>query len=156
MLPFDTLVVQVRLAQAHPSTRAATHAGGPSHLWSPLKKPAFQSLPKGTKIFTPTRRLAKVMEIDASGRVHVEYLNARVAGHAEQGCFPLYLVKADDICNTKNTQVQHTCGHGDKYAEARDFWASNTGLRSDRTPFSMRGSRVPIVPNSDKADDERS
>ncbi len=90
-----------------------------------MPKPDFQSLPKGTKFYTPTRRLAKVVDIDSDGRVHVEYVNHRTGGRPEEGCFPLKLVKASDICKT-NTDVQHTCGKGEAAPEYY-FWRERAG-----------------------------
>lgn len=87
-----------------------------------LPKPTFQSLPRGTKIYTPTRRLARVDSVDENGRVHVTYCNGRVDGHAEEACFPLSLVKESDICNTRDTHVQHTCGKGDASLEYKPRW----------------------------------
>jgi len=63
---------------------------GPFHC--PLR---FQSLPKDTKLYTPSGRLARVQYIE-EGRVHVEYIDR---GHLrnETGCFPISLVFQADI-----------------------------------------------------------
>jgi hypothetical protein len=55
----------------------------------------FQSLPKDTKLYTPSGRLAQVKYCE-DGKVHVIYIDR---GHLrnEEGVFPLDLVFESDI-----------------------------------------------------------
>jgi hypothetical protein len=55
----------------------------------------FQSLPKGTKLYTPSGRLAEV-DYCEDGRVHVKYID-RYHLRAETGCYPINLVLHSDL-----------------------------------------------------------
>ena len=51
--------------------------------------------PPGTRIKTPTGRLARVMHYDEDGRVHFRYCGSDVVGPNEQGCFKSQLLTID-------------------------------------------------------------
>jgi hypothetical protein len=62
-----------------------------SGLFCFLRSMKFTNLPRGTKLYTPTGRIARVEYIDEEARVHVKYLNG------ELGQYPVKLVNEADL-----------------------------------------------------------
>lgn len=54
-------------------------------------------MPPGTRIKTPSGRLAAVLFVDEEARVHVRYIGSDRANSNEQGMFPVKLLTMQSV-----------------------------------------------------------
>lgn len=111
----------------------APHTRGASSFCGVRIKPIYK-FPPGTRIRTPSGRLARVMFYDEENRIHVRYIGSDKLNANEQGLFPGSLLNQfnrvpedDDTYPPASTDIQETCGKGNIYAEVQRFWAERAG-----------------------------